>query len=783
VGEAGVGKTRLLSELAAEVATRGTRVVLGRSYESAQILPFGPWVDAFRTSALLADDAVVGELNPAWRAELTRLFPELAASGLPAPSDDYLRLFESVTSLVARAASVQPLALLLEDVHWADEMSLRLLSFLGRRVHAWPVLLVTTARDEEIPDRPALRVALDELQRETHLSRLALSPLSRESVANLVRSLITERDAVTPELEENVWRMSQGNPFVASEIVSALRDASTPLPQRVREVTAARLERLSERGRRLTAVAAVIGRDFEFPLLARAAGLNESEAADGLEELVRRRVLHGAGERFDFVHDRVRDVAYAEVLPPRRRLLHAAIGAALEDVYASNVEPHYAALATHYRGGEAWDRAAVYCRHAGVQAAARSAIAEARTWLEQALDAVKNLPANRATLEEAIDIRLDLRSVLGQLVDYGGMMENLREAETLAGKLDDDRRSARVAAYMTQILVRFAQFDDARVAGARALAVARQLNDLELRLLATTFVGQIHHYCGEYEQQVEVITRNVGDLPREWTYKDFGIGVPISLFDRAQLVMSLAHLGRFREAAHYEAEGLELVEAIDHAYTVAQPHYAASCLRVLKGDWAAARSLAGRAVAALKTKNVAVLLTASVACAVWACAEMGVTSEAVSLLDEAESALASWRTRNVITGPRGTTEGWIHDMLGRAYLLLDRPDDARRLCERAIEVAPPGYAAYPLHLLGDIATYRERFDADSGEAHYREALALAEPRGMRPIVAHCHFGLGRLFQRTGRRVEAEQHLATAARMYRDMEMLFHLEGAESALRR
>ena len=114
-------------------------------------------------------------------------------------------------------------------------------------------------------------------------------------------------------------------------------------------------------------------------------------------------------------------------------------------------------------------------------------------------------------------------------------------------------------------------------------------------------------------------------------------------------------------------------------------------------------------------------------------------------------------------------------------LLLGRLDDAQRLCERAIESSPPGYAPYPIHLLGDLASHPDRFEAESAEAHYRKALALAEPRRMRPLIAHCHLGLGELYAKLGKPLEARAELRSALDLYRAMEMLFWLPRADAAL--
>jgi tetratricopeptide (TPR) repeat protein len=123
--------------------------------------------------------------------------------------------------------------------------------------------------------------------------------------------------------------------------------------------------------------------------------------------------------------------------------------------------------------------------------------------------------------------------------------------------------------------------------------------------------------------------------------------------------------------------------------------------------------------------------------------------------------------------------GWDYRSLGRACLLLGRLGKVRSLGDRAVECSRchPRFAAHALHLLGDLATHPDQFDAESGEAHYRQALALAEPRGMRPLVAHCHLGLGKLYRRTGDRQQAKEHLTTAITMYREMDMRFWLEQA------
>ena len=327
---------------------------------------------------------------------------------------------------------------------------------------------------------------------------------------------------------------------------------------------------------------------------------------------------------------------------------------------------------------------------------------------------------------------------------------------------------------MTNAHSLFGELDEALVTGTRALEIAGRLGDLRLRILATSYLGQAHYHRGEYERVVELATDNLAALPADSIYEYFGIGAPASVYDRRWLVQSLAQLGRFTEAAEQEAEAIRLAEPTHHAFTVGLAHFAAGTLHPVKGDWAKARSLIEHGIAVDRTGNVVLLLLLAVASSAWVLAQLGEASEALSRFREAEELLERQAARGFVSNL-----GWAYYSLGRACQLFGRLDEARRLGDRAVESSPsqPGYAAHAQHLLGDIATHPERFDAESGEAHYRTALALAEPRGMRPLVAHCHLGLGALYRRTGKLEQAQEHLATALTMYREMDMTYWLEQA------
>src|SRR6266446_475329 len=217
LGEAGIGKSRLVAELAADATACGVTVLLGRAYESEQTLPFGSWVDALRAGRIADDAELLAHLDTVLRPELARLLPAVGGGPPPASGPTDVRLiFESVTQLIGHLASRHPLLIVLEDLHWADEMSTRLVAFVGRRLVDRPAIVVMTAREEEIVDAPALRQALDDLQREGRLTRLVLRSLSRSDTLALVRAVARSGDEETlGQLGEHAWAASEGNPFVA----------------------------------------------------------------------------------------------------------------------------------------------------------------------------------------------------------------------------------------------------------------------------------------------------------------------------------------------------------------------------------------------------------------------------------------------------------------------------------------------------------------------------------------------------------------------------------------
>ncbi len=540
---------------------------------------------------------------------------------------------------------------------------------------------------------------------------------------------------------------------------------------------AARIDRLAPEDKRLLQVAAVVGKDVPFALLHAIAELPDDALRRGLDHLQTAEFVYETGLfpdlEYAFTHALTHEVTYGGLLQERRRELHARVVEAIETRHRDRLGEQIERLAHHAVRGELQEKAVPYLRQAGVKATARSALPEARVWFEQALDVLAALPESPSTLEQGVDIRLELRPVLNVLGELRRMLERLREAEPLAERLNDDGRRSRVCAAMTNVHAVLGELDEALVTGTRAVAIAARLGDVRVRILAATYLAQPHFYRGDYARVVELTTDNLAALPADWVYEGFGFGIAPMLYNRLWLVFSLAELGRFAEAAQHVAEMFRLAEPTQRPHDVGEAYNAAGMLHLRKGEWATARSLFEHGIAAWRAGNAVLGIPVAVGFSAWVLAQLGEPSEALTRLREGEQFLEGHAARALMP----------YNQLGRAALLLDRLDEAQSLGERSVKSSTSrhGVAAHALHLLGDIATHPDRFDAVSGEAYYRKALALAEPRGMRPLVAHCHLGLGKLYRRAGKREEAQEHLTTATTMYREMDMRFWLQQAEAEI--
>ncbi|MFB3093449.1 MAG: AAA family ATPase, partial [Dehalococcoidia bacterium] len=417
VGEPGIGKTRTAQELATYAGLRSAQVLWGRCYEEQGMPPYWPWVQAIRSYVRERDPEQLRSEMGAGAADIAEIvsdvkdrLPDLRPPPqLESPEQARFRLFDSITSFLKSASQKQPLVLVLDDLHWADQPSLLLLQFVARELSGARLLLVGTYRDMELSRQHPLAETLGELTRERLFQRVLLRGLSQQDVARFIEVAA----GVDPPsgLAEAVHTQTEGNPLFVTEVVRLLvqegeltqeseaRDSWTVrIPEGVREVIGRRLNRLSQRCNETLTIASVIGREFELRQLAPLVDdMSEDRLLEVLEEALAARVIEELPQavgRYQFTHALIRETLIQELSATRRTRLHARIAEALEQLYESNVEAHAAELAHHFAEAETilgTERLVQYSLLAGEQALAAYAYEEALSHFQRGLEA-KEVP-------------------------------------------------------------------------------------------------------------------------------------------------------------------------------------------------------------------------------------------------------------------------------------------------------------------------------------------------------------------------------------------------------
>jgi DNA-binding SARP family transcriptional activator len=400
-GEGGIGKTRLAREFTATVAERGGIVLAARCHDDEAGLPYGPVMELLRAALSATGDAL--PVSPQRIADASVLVPDLAAACDELPSPVSLtapgartRLFEAVAAVLSVAAGGPvPGVVFVDDVHAADEATLDVLVYLGRRLRATPLVLVLAWQGEAVPPGHRLRKLATESARAGGATIVSLSRLGEDDVALLM----------APELAHRIYLESEGLPLFVTEYLAAGEPAEGALPAGLRDLLDARVSGLGAIARQVLETAAVVGREFEHDTVRAASGRSDEEAVDGLEELVGRGLLREVGARYDFTHGKLREFAYESISLARRRLLHRRVADAL------------LRAAT---GADTASPAAVHLQLAGDDAGAAE---QHRVAAEHAA----SLLAHRDALDH-----LDAALALGH-PDVAGLHERIGDLRTLVG--------------------------------------------------------------------------------------------------------------------------------------------------------------------------------------------------------------------------------------------------------------------------------------------------------------------------------------------------------------
>jgi class 3 adenylate cyclase/tetratricopeptide (TPR) repeat protein len=710
VGEAGVGKSRLVYEFVHSHRVQGWSVLESASVSYGKATPYFPVIDLLKryghieehndprtirakvTGQVLTLDPALQDVIPALLSLLDAL-PEDNPFVQLDPPQRRQRTLDALKRVLLRESQEQQLLLVFEDLHWIDSETQALLQSLVESLPTTRILLLVNYRPEYQHGWGS----------KTYYTQLRLDPLSPVSADELLQALLGD-DASLKPLTQLLIARTEGNPFFLEESVCTLVEtgvlvgehgayclaqplASLQVPATVQAVLAARIDRLPPEVKRLLQTAAVIGTEVPGPLLAAIADLSDTELYRHLTHLQAAEFLYETRlfpePEYTFKHALTHEVAYGGLLQERRRALHARIVEALEALAGDRVAEQVDHLAHHALRGEVWDKALAYCRKAGEKAVARSAHREAVEYFEQALRALSHLPEERDLLEQAIDLRFALRAVLMPLGDMRRALACLREAETLVAALDvdDHGRLGQVLRLLLRHFTLSGAYDQAITAAQRALALATASGDIVLEALTNEYLGSIYWHQGDYRQAIDCYGQTVASLDGAWRRERFGDSYLPVVFALAGLATCHAELGTFTAGRALGDEGLQIAEALAHPTSLMLASGVAGLLAIRHGDLDRALPLLERAVGLCQDTDLLVPFPRMAATLGAAYTLAGRVTDAVPLLTQAleQSIAIEW------VG----IQAFCHLSLGEAQMLAGHLEEAQALAERALAHALP----------------------------------------------------------------------------------------------
>ena len=790
-GEPGVGKSRLFWEFTHSHRTHGWLILESSPVSYGRMTSYLPVSDLLKTYFGIEDhdderrirEKVTGKiltLDDSLRGAIPVFLGLLDVSTDDAeqntdPRERRRRTLDALKRLLLRESQVQPLLVIFENLHWLDGETQAFLDSLVESLPAARMLLMVNYRPEYTHGWGS----------KSYYTQFRIDPLQPESADELLQALLGNDAALAP-LKKLLVSQTEGNPFFLEECVQSLVETGAlagargqyrmakavetlQVPPTVQAVLASRIDRLEPEDKRLLQAASVIGKDVPFALLDAIADLPEEALRAGLlrlqsAEFIYETTLFPALE-YTFKHALTHDVAYGSLVTGRRRSLHARVVDALERLHADRLGEQVERLAHHAVRGEAWEKAIGYLRQAGAKATSRAGNQEAVAHLEQALQALTHLPEGRAKLEQAIDIRLELRPPLLQLGRLREVLQLSKEAEQLGAELGDESRLARVYSYLVNYHYLNGEPDLAIDYGERCLRIADATQDLALQALARGYLGLSCHAQGQYRRAELILRQNVDALAqaRGTAADQSAISYVTS---SGWLAFTLAELGDFHAADACVDQAMRVADGAGHVYGQTIARTLAGLVWLRRGHLERALGLLQPSLEACREKHLDVWrpIPASL---------LGLTLALSGRLAEAMPLLEDGVHLSEVLGVNAYLALWtLHWAEG--LMAAGEGERAREMARHALDLAVAhkerGHQAWAWRLLGDLASRGGEPALIEAERCYRQSLGIAEELRMQPVVAHAKLGLGRVMRLAGDRAQAEESVVTAFMLFRGMDV-------------
>jgi transcriptional regulator with AAA-type ATPase domain/class 3 adenylate cyclase/tetratricopeptide (TPR) repeat protein len=795
VGEAGIGKSRLVYEFRKSLAHGRVTWLEAHCAADGQTTPYGPILEILNTNFQIEEGDSATQIDEKLRqglqridGDLPRILPWLREPfGLPGEDDALKHLtpkerrqktFEAIQALTVAGSRRRPHVLVVEDLHWIDKTSEHYLAFFIESLAGIPVLLITTHRS-------GYAVPWSD---KTYYTQIALDQLTTSEVGAMVERVLGTR-GLPPDLTQRVYDKAEGNPLFVEEIVTSLRErgilvrqngavtwapgALLDFPGTLHDIIRARLDRLDEPLKRTVQTAAVIGRQFGLHLLSRVSAMAQ-EIEGYLATLKHLELVHEVRffpeHEYIFKHAVIQDAAYQSLLSQRRKALHGAIGRAIEDIYADHLEEYASVLAYQYARSDQPGRALRYALLAGDRAARVCANVEATAHYEQALAAVRALPPTPDAQRLEIDAIVKLAAVGTTRQDIQRNRENVVAAQALAEQLEDQPRLASVLYWVGRIEYVVGNTRAAIEYAEMSLKVAESLADDALTAPPVNLLGRLYWQQGALEQAITLLERSTEQMLRLGNLNDAATTAGFA-------GIALADAGDFDRAVMRADQGVQLATEIQNPSAQAATHYFRGHVRSDRGEWARALDdfwRGGRIAEEVGDRFRVYTLKVYEG---RAHTKAGDPRRGRVILEECMAIAEQLGTTLFLSRPKA--------FMAECLLELGEIEAAGRLAEEAVHLAEEsgerhGHAlAY--RALAEVLFRRDPPDLEKAEATVLKAIGVQEENGEKPELARSYVVYAKILMARGEVERAHEILSRAMTMFRDMEMAWDLERAERIL--
>jgi predicted ATPase/DNA-binding SARP family transcriptional activator len=523
-GEPGIGKTRLIQEITNLASQNDFQSLTAQCYQMEQDLPYQPLIDLARQ--MMKNGHHWQQLAPVWLRELALLVPEMeevaAAAMTTEPPAEELdesqqgRLFQAIFHLFTNKADQNKLLLIVEDIHWADAATLQCLHYLVRHIPNNPIVFIFTLREESLSTASDLVALLNNLRQEEHVRYLSLSRLTIEDTKALLMKSADTKPYVD-RLGHWLYKETTGHPFFFISLLQSLREegflvdaAKTDwqmlarnapgltLPEAIRDSVLSRLQRLQQSERDVLDWMAVYGRSLEFPTLQAISNQPQIVLLNAVEQLTARQLLDDEAGKYDFNHNKIREVVYDDLSITRRRLYHQQIGNTLEEMKSST--DISAILAYHFERGEENEKALNYWMQAGEHALETYALEPAANHFERALALAEQQAAQ-------MDAYLGLGHTLILLDDHEAAADTIKQGLQIAESQNDDKRRAKLLYANAQNASRQHRPDGGNTEVEAALLAAKQAGDDFYLAQSLLLLTEVHESNGNLNRALETAVR------------------------------------------------------------------------------------------------------------------------------------------------------------------------------------------------------------------------------------------------------------------------------------